>query len=222
MSKFIPWSFSSLDMFVSCPKKFKHIKILKDSREEEESEALVWGNRVHKALENYLRDGVPLPSGFEAFQDYAARLKAIEGEKHIELEAAVTADMTPTSFFAKDVYSRGKIDYLVVNGNRAVVIDHKTGKKKHTRQLALMALYVFLLFPQVDEVQSMFCFVPGGDFIRERWLRENINQIFDLFAADIQAYKRALEEDVFVARPSGLCNGWCPVKSCEHWRPKRK
>ena len=34
-------------------------------------------------------------------------------------------------------------------------------------------------------------------------------------------YAQAFKTDTWQPRPSGLCNGWCPVKTCEFWQPKR-
>ena len=43
------WSYSRLKNFESCPKRHWHLDIQKDIKEEE-GEALLWGNVVHKAL----------------------------------------------------------------------------------------------------------------------------------------------------------------------------
>jgi hypothetical protein len=38
---------------------------------------------------------------------------------------------------------------------------------------------------------------------------------------DIKQYQQAFVQDVWQARQSGLCHGWCPVTTCEYWKPKR-
>ena len=48
------WSYSAINLFKQCPKKYHHLKILKDIVEPQ-SEALLFGNRVQKAVE-FVRD----------------------------------------------------------------------------------------------------------------------------------------------------------------------
>jgi len=43
------WSYSKLKNFEVCPKRHYNVDVIK-SFKEEEGEALVWGNMVHKAL----------------------------------------------------------------------------------------------------------------------------------------------------------------------------
>ena len=44
------WSYSSISQFKQCPKKYYHIKVLKDIKETE-TEAILYGKRVHKSAE---------------------------------------------------------------------------------------------------------------------------------------------------------------------------
>ena len=54
------WSYSMLTAFETCPHQFYRVRVLKDVVEEQ-GEAALWGDRVHKALENRVRDQEPLP-----------------------------------------------------------------------------------------------------------------------------------------------------------------
>ena len=62
-SKSPSWSFSSLKAFQNCPKQYYHTKVLKQ-HPVEETEAIRYGSRFHKAAEEYIRDGVMVPSEF--------------------------------------------------------------------------------------------------------------------------------------------------------------
>ncbi len=55
----IQWSFSSLKDFVNCPKQYYHIKVAKDF-EKKATQQMLYGTEVHRACEEYVRDGTPL------------------------------------------------------------------------------------------------------------------------------------------------------------------
>ena len=59
----VVWSFSSLKTFEQCPRKYYHLKIKKDVRDSG-SEATLYGKELHKAAEDYIKDGVPIPERF--------------------------------------------------------------------------------------------------------------------------------------------------------------
>jgi hypothetical protein len=54
------WSYSSISLFKQCPRKYHHLRILKDVVDPVTS-YLMYGSDAHKAAEDYGRDGVPLP-----------------------------------------------------------------------------------------------------------------------------------------------------------------
>ena len=80
MSKKPAWSYSSITLFDQCPKKYYHLRVVKDIKEPE-SEAMLYGTAVHEAAENYMRDGTPIPEKFAFMEPYLVKLKAIPGEK---------------------------------------------------------------------------------------------------------------------------------------------
>ena len=82
------WSFSALKQYLNCPKQYHALKILK-TYEQKVSEAMTYGTEVHKALENYVKDGTPLPTNYEKFKLVTDSLVDIEGTKHTEYEMAL-------------------------------------------------------------------------------------------------------------------------------------
>ena len=58
------WSYSSISTFKQCPKKYYHLRIAKDVKDIS-TQALRYGNEVHKAAELYIRDGLPIPKKFD-------------------------------------------------------------------------------------------------------------------------------------------------------------
>ena len=61
------WSFSSFKQYVNCPKQYQEIKVLKNFFIKPTPQ-MTYGNEVHKALENYVKDGTPLAKNYERFK----------------------------------------------------------------------------------------------------------------------------------------------------------
>ena len=53
------WSFSSLKEYINCPKKYYEVRVAKNYVFKD-TDATIYGKEVHKALEDYVRDGVEL------------------------------------------------------------------------------------------------------------------------------------------------------------------
>lgn len=230
------WSFSSLSDFHTCPKAYYHKRIAKDV-EDPPNDAGLAGDFVHKAFEAYLRDGTSLPSTYPEnvrdwpqgikppsyYRPYLDRIAAIPGKLLAEQEYAINRKFEPVAMDAEDVWCRCIIDILILQGKRAKVIDHKTGKRKmDKRQLKLCALLVFIYHPEVDEVVTGYAWLKDRKLDKETYRREDEAELWADFMRDLVPYKLAFKLEKFVARPSGLCNGWCPVNSCDHWKPKRR
>lgn len=215
------WSHSSLTDFVNCPRSYHRKRILRDVVEEE-SEALIWGSRVHKAFEDYIETDVPLPPELVQHKDYLDQLKAAPGTIRTERKIALGRDMQPCEFFAKDVWFRGVIDLSIVDGNNALLIDYKTGKP-HSKfeQLQLFALYTFIENEAVETVTVRYYWTQTKRSTEQQYVRDQMGDLWKPFIPNLRQYVEAYKTDTWQPRPSGLC-GWCPVKDCEFWRPRRR
>ena len=206
------WTYSQLDTYETCPKKFYHIRVAKDVKDPP-NEHSAWGERVHTALENRVKDGTPLPVGMDQWEGIAAKLMALPGEKLTEHKMAVTKDFLPAQW--GEAWSRGIIDLLIINGRQAVVADHKTGKRKMSEQLELYAGYVFAAYPEVEEVTSCFIWLKDRKIDKQIYTRDDVSKIWGGFLPRVAKLESSYNRDSWLARPSGLCKGWCPVLSCE-------
>ena len=56
----LSWSYSSISLFKQCPRKYYRLRVLKDIKEPP-TQHLIYGNAVHKACEDYGKDGTPIP-----------------------------------------------------------------------------------------------------------------------------------------------------------------
>ena len=104
------WSFSSIKAFDQCPKKYYHLKVVKDY-EEPTSHAMTYGTEFHTAAEHYL-DGTDstLDPRFSFAQEMLDTLNGMKGEKLCEYRMGLTANLEPCEFFSPDVWWRGVAD----------------------------------------------------------------------------------------------------------------
>jgi len=215
------WSFSALKQYLNCPKQYHQIKVLKNYVQKE-SEAMIYGTEVHKALENYVKDGTPLPTNYEKFKAVTDSLIAIKGTKYTEYEMALCHNRNPIAFDSEDRWVRGIVDLLIVDGDTAYIIDYKTGSNKYpdVKQLKLMALMTFAHFPEVQNVKAGLLFVVHNSFIPEEYTRSQIDKLWLSFTPDLARLSMSYEKNVWTPNPTPLC-GWCPITDCEFYRERR-
>ena len=214
------WSYSSLKDYITCPKQYQEVKVLKNYQKEM-TEQILYGNQVHKALDNYIKDGEPLAQNYQRFAPLMDTLKEIPGEFHPELRMALNFDRKACKWSDPECWVRGIVDFLVIDGEHAFIVDYKTGSNKYpdVKQLRLMALMVMEHFPEVNKVKAGLMFVMHNSFITEEYTREESEKLWNSFIPDLERLKLSYEKDIWHATPNNLC-GWCPVKSCEHHKER--
>lgn len=216
----LKWSYSSLKQFQNCPKQYYHQRIVKDVAQIE-SAAMLYGTQLHKAAEEYIGEGKPIPPQFAYVQPYLDRLNAIPGEKHCELRFGLKETgngLEGCDFFAEDVWLRGVADLVVIDGVKAFSVDYKTGKSAKyadPKQLDVVAGALFVLFPEVETIKSGLLFVVSKDFVAKEHTRDKAQQYIDQFRFDLERIETAMETGVWNAKPSALCR-FCPVVECNH------
>ena len=211
----IKWSFSSLKDFMNCPKQYHEVKV-KQNFVKKVTEQMLYGTEVHKALEDYVRDGTPLAKNYQRFQSMLDVLRATPGQHYPEHKMALSAEKTPCDFDSADYWVRGIVDLLVVDNDQAYIIDYKTGSNKYPdpKQLQLMALMAFEHFPQLQQIHAGLLFVAHNHFVTSEYSRDNIALYWEDFYWNLERLRLSHENDSWQANPTPLC-GWCPVKTCQ-------
>jgi len=221
----LPWSPSALETFKNCPKQHHHRYVLKDLPEEEKSAEQIYGERVHEAFADRQRPiHRKLPADLAAHESFMQQLAAQEGVAYVEHKAALAKSSQPCEWSDEDVWCRMIIDYLRVDAkNRhATIVDYKTGKSHNKfNQLMIYALWVFQNFRYVETIDVMFYWTQTRTTTHKTYSDLQADELWGSLIGDLRQYRDAFRSNTWQMRPSGLCNGWCPVINCKHWRPKR-
>lgn len=215
MSDPIAFSFSRLNQYEECPKKFHAVGIAKSVREVE-TQPMKDGKAAHKALELRVRDGKVLPPNLVHLESMAKVIVAAPGDKRTEQQLAINANYEPTGWFDKDVYCRAIVDLSVNNGPRAVLFDYKTGKMSPDfTQMRLTGAVYFEHQPAVELLDLAYVWLKSKKITKETMRRDEIPDVWNGLLPRIQRYQDAFGAQDFPARPGRQCK-WCPVKSCPY------
>lgn len=222
VSKAFAWSFSALDMFEVCKKKYYHIRVAKSHKDADNS-AAADGKFIHDAMYQRVIHGKPLPITLRQHEAIAARFAAADGEKHGEMRLALNDKFEPRDYFAKDVWVRVVIDLLIVKGTTATLCDWKTGKKKDRfDQLKLSAAVLSRYMPEITEFKLAFIWLKDSDISLypgkddKPFTKDSMKAVWLEYLPRVQEIKKAMATTEFPATEGPLC-GWCPVTSCPHW-----
>ena len=220
MSKAAPWSFSRIKAFEQCPKQFYHEKVLKQYPFIQ-TDAMIYGNQFHKACEDYIGKGEPIPERFMYIKDALDKLNQRKGVKICEQRLGVTANLEPCSFGARNVWFRGIVDLAILDEDSGIgwIIDYKTGKSAKYAdkgQLELMALAIFAHYPKITSIRAGLLFVVANKLVKETYEVADRANLWEKWASNYATMEKAFEADVWNPRPSGLCKRHCPVTECAH------
>ena len=226
MTRPLPWSHSSLSGFETCPRQYEEIKVLRNFQDQK-NPASIWGDEFHKAAEKYIGERIAgtglmmpmLPTNMCQYGEYLERFVRRPGTTLLEQELGLNEQLQPCAFLGDDVWMRGIIDVLNINGAVANVDDHKTGKRKtDPQQLIIFALLTFYHHPQVNCVHTKFHWVAfGGVTDGETYYRHQIPELWATLIPKLKDYRNAFHRGVFPPRPSGLCKKHCAVDTCEYF-----
>jgi hypothetical protein len=218
------WSYSSIKTFDQCPKKYHHLRILKDYKDED-STATIYGKELHKAAEDYISAGIPIPPQFGFLSETLEALKRIKGDKHCEIKLGIAkrdGKFVPCDFFAKDVWWRGIADLLIINEEKqtAYLVDYKTSKNAKyadTKQLDLLAGAIFTHYPKVMEIKSALLFVVSNEIVKKKHEFMMRLSYLNSMEPELTRLEAAIKTNVWNPVSSPLCK-FCPVSSCAHNR----
>lgn len=217
------WSYSSLTKYDTCPRQYYEVRVAKNFVDEENEQSR-WGTETHTAIENHFTYSTPIPDRMKAFEAQVLKVRdhvfGTPGEFAVEIELGIDKTLTEgRAFDAEDCYARCIVDLLKINANKALNIDWKTGRKKDSNQLRMSSGIIFANFPEVETVYAGYVWLATGDITKQVWKRTD--DIWKVFYPLLERLEWSKANNAWPPKPSGLCRGWCPVKTCEYWQPKR-
>lgn len=232
MTNKMPLSYSRLNTFENCPAQFDYLYVSK-TVSQAESEAITYGDRVHKVLEDYGRGDC-----FRELSDEEQRIvnkwghlvdlmkdKAKEhdgSQLYFEYQMAVNERLEPVGWFDSDVYFRSIADVLIVVGDTAYMFDYKTGKvRDNPLQMQFFAAMVFWCFPHVEKVATSFLWLKFDQTSDAVYRRNKLGIMWEALKPRLDNVHDTIDLGVFDTRPSGLCP-WCPAQDiCPDARRRR-
>lgn len=213
-------SYSSIKLYENCPLRYFRQRIVKDVVDEG-GEASKYGERIHAFLETRLKENTLLPQEVAHYESLCSSVERIasDGELFVEKELVLTDNLTPTTWWEADAWLRSKLDILVINGEIAVVMDWKTGKRNPDFfQMQIFAAQVFKHFPEVTRVKTSLVWLKDMAMDTEVYYRNDVNTVWAEIMKRIQRINDSLEHDNWPAKPSGLCR-YCPARhNCDYAR----
>ena len=179
-----PYSISKISTFNSCQYKFK-LTYIDDIKIPSNNYYLFKGSHIHKILEhefnydiefdisdNYNRkdhnNSIMVVKKFENSilgKTYKKLLKI--GVK--EEDFAISRELDLVGFKSKLAWLRGSADLYYIKNNNGYIIDWKSGKSHANesdfgvRQGKMYAIYLFIKYPQLNEVKSIFVFIEHNN-----------------------------------------------------------
>jgi hypothetical protein len=214
------WSYSSLSLFQQCPKKYYHLRVAKDHKEPE-TDALMYGKQLHEAAEFYIGKDTPLPPQFAFIKGSLDLLKTLGegGEFLCEYRMGLTRDLKPCDFFDKDVWWRGVADLVIIKGDKAYMVDYKTGKSSRyadTKQLEILSLALFKHKPNIKLVKGGLLFLVASDFVKVDYEGSQQSEPWVKWLNETKQLEAAYENDVWNPKPNFSCKQYCAVVNCLH------
>lgn len=216
-----PISPTSFAEFEQCPKKFYHRNIARDYPFEE-SEHLVWGRAVHKAIELRLSKDKPLAPNMEIFEPFC--LSILEWPVVLcERDLGMTWEGEARDGRARDCAVKAKGDIIVMDAafTNAMTIDIKTGKpREEPFQLHLQSLVLQAHYPTLKSVKGAYYWTQEGRLgpvydVTGCWDKA-MPRLYDMADAIDAIYGPPVVMEKFVAVPGDPfpCK-WCSAP-CEY------
>lgn len=215
MTKLVAFSFSRLEGYETCPKKFFHLSVAKDVKDPP-NEHTQYGTDLHLSFARYLKSGQMLPLHLRQHLPMLNQIKSAPGQHIVEQQIAINASYQPTGWFDTDVYCRVISDLTIMNAPHAVMFDWKSGKMKDGfDQLRLAAAVMFCIATELETISMHYLWTKNKKITSDKMTRDEMPAVWANLHPRLTAYQNAHALQAFEARRGAHCN-YCPVGSCPY------
>lgn len=182
--------------------KFRYILDLPETK----GAAATRGVGLHKSIEDYLNEGIPLPPELDYYQGWLETLRGpVAFPEH---KIAVDKDWRLCGWEDPDAYMRSVIDLkYVVSPDTVVNYDWKSGKiyPDHVDQKELYAVMVSAEHPEALAIQSIHVYVDLNKNTQQEFHRDQIPTMREKWDRRI---KVVVEDEQHMPSPGYHCT-WC-------------
>lgn len=206
------YSFSKINTFFECPKKFEFSYITKVDKDKEYTEPPYFrrGSFIHAYLANRLKGG---DGALDKFSDIDISDKLIlvdiaetaldnpyvqlsfDFDIHgIEKKIFLSEDMKPSK--QSNSIMMGYIDYFAIHDDVAIIIDWKSGKYRPEasyEQLELYAIWVLEKYPDINEIDLIFYYVEHDKLSIKTISKNEISSFKDNLLSNISTIENTTE-----------------------------
>lgn len=195
--KYAPYSFSKINVFFDCPKKFDFTYINKIKKDEfhEEPPYFIRGRFIHNYIANRLSGGDGLLNSKYGSVDAEDKMNLVEAADNAlenpyvamsyefevtEIEKQIWLGSNLKSSGKLGAAMKGYIDYYAVQDDFGMIIDWKTGRYRENpsySQLEMYAIWLMSKYKEVDEVDLMFYYIEHDNFSVKTVTREEIDDL---------------------------------------------
>ena len=134
-----------------------------------------------------------------------------------EQKLALNREFEPTGYFDPDVFVRAILDYVKVHKNRALIVDHKTGKMfEGYDQLELAAACISPYMPEITEFRLAYYWTKEKKLTHKKLEAVDLPEVWNKFLPRVQRLQNSFDKDSWPTKYNGLCRNWCGYKECPH------
>ena len=224
--KYAPYSFSKLNCYQTCPKRFEYRYVKKEKEGECDRSALIRGSAIHEMFEEHHKGKEPKKTPYtEDFKKAIARPQIKKIREHLEspektcreVSFGLTKDFKPCEYSSKDALFRGKIDLAYIDNGVLHLVDYKTGKPKDQKyqnfdQLSLYSIYFFERYNTLEKINISYVYVDHGIANSLEILKSSIPRLKQYFLDIVHSIET---DEKYSPMPTKLCH-WCPFeKICQ-------
>lgn len=212
----MPYSFSKISIWNTCPRKFKYKYIDDVEPDEIDATPLKRGLNLHSILENYNGEIESVNNDIIVnFINSKIGQKYLSGEvlsksiRELQIGLKYENDVfipVENCVYSKDLIFYGKIDYICVVDGVLNLIDWKSGKYKDMKyqsfdQLLYYAIYFFLKEKKINTIRISYVYI-------EHQLENNIyleREFLDKYIKNLKSEIYSVETSEFEKKPNQFC-----------------
>lgn len=204
-------SYSTIDMYKKCPYNYYRQKIVKDIKKTYTKQKDD-GISSHKSIEDRLLVGTPLPEKLNNLEKTCKTIETYGDELFVEKIISLDVNLDLCDDWDYNRWLTSILDVLVIDNNKAYVIDWKTGNYwKDNLQMLIAAHNILHTMPKVDTVLTSVRWLKTGQENKQNFKRSQARIITTEIRAMVGKIDDSIDADEWPCKKSGLCP-YCPTK----------